>query len=109
MRKAVWLGTAILVAAMVMAGTSQQAFAQQKKIVYWTHWEQNPDFNKWYETKGKEFAKKSGYEVEVVTIPYQGYEAKYLAAFMGKSGRAGYLQRDDPPVVRAVRLLRQDA
>ena len=36
--------------------------------------------------KGKEFAKKTGYEVEVVTIPYQGYEAKYLAAFMGKSG-----------------------
>ncbi len=50
------------------------------------HWEQNPEFNKWYETKGKEFAKKSGYEVEVVTIPYQGYEAKYLAALVGKSG-----------------------
>ena len=60
--------------------------AQSKKIVYWTHWEQNPEFNKWYETKGKEFAKKSGYEVEVVTIPYQGYEAKYLAALVGKSG-----------------------
>jgi len=53
--------------------------------LYWTHWEQNPEFNKWYETKGKEFAKKSGYEVEVVTIPYQGYEAKYLAALVGKS------------------------
>ena len=60
--------------------------AQQKKLVYWTHWEQNPGFNKWYETKGKEFAKKTGYEVEVVTIPYQGYEAKYLAAFMAKTG-----------------------
>ena len=33
-----------------------------------------------------EFAKKTGYEVEVVTVPYQGYEAKYLAAFMGRSG-----------------------
>jgi len=62
------------------------AAAQQKKLVYWTHWEQNPDFNKWFETKGKEFAKKTGFEVEVVTIPYQGYEAKYLSAFMGKSG-----------------------
>jgi ABC-type glycerol-3-phosphate transport system substrate-binding protein len=60
--------------------------AQSKKLVFWTHWEQNPEFNKWYETKGKEFAKKSGYEVEVVTIPYQGYEAKYLAALVGKSG-----------------------
>ena len=36
--------------------------------------------------QGKEFA-KSGYEVEVVTIPYQGYEAKYLAGFMA-SGSA---------------------
>jgi hypothetical protein len=45
MRKAIWLGTAILVAALVLLGTGQQAFAQQKKIVYWTHWEQNPDFN----------------------------------------------------------------
>jgi len=60
--------------------------AQQKKLVMWTHWEQNPEFNKWYAAKGKEFAKKSGYELEVVTIPYQGYEAKYLAAFMGRSG-----------------------
>ena len=51
----------------------------------WTHWDQNPDFNKWYAEKGKEFAKKSGYEVEVVTVPYQGYEAKYLAAFMAKN------------------------
>ena len=73
----------LAVTALVLAGP---AAAQQKKLVYWTHWEQNPDFNKWYETKGKEFAKKTGYEVEVVTIPYQGYEAKYLAALMGKSG-----------------------
>jgi multiple sugar transport system substrate-binding protein len=50
-----------------------------------THWDQNPEFNKWYADKGKEFAKKTGYEVEVVTIPYQGYEAKYLAAFMAKN------------------------
>jgi multiple sugar transport system substrate-binding protein len=71
---------------LVLTGLIGNANAQQKKLVYWTHWEQNPDFNQWYATKGKEFAKKSGYEVEVVTIPYQGYEAKYLAAFMGRSG-----------------------
>ena len=72
----------LAVTALVLAGP---AAAQQKKLVYWTHWEQNPDFNKWFETKGKEFAKKTGFEVKVVTIPYQGYEAKYLSAFMGKS------------------------
>jgi ABC-type glycerol-3-phosphate transport system substrate-binding protein len=74
---------ALAIGAALLAGP---ALAQQKKLVFWTHWEQNPVFNKWYETKGKEFAKKTGYEVEVVSIPYQGYEAKYLAAFMGKSG-----------------------
>src|SRR6185369_4406845 len=75
----------LLCAAAVLAlGMPIQTVAQQKKLVMWTHWDQNPDFNKWYADKGREFAKKSGYEVEVVTIPYQGYEAKYLAAFMSK-------------------------
>src|SRR5438270_10015723 len=78
----------LVVLAMVMVAVMipDPSFAQQKKLVLWTHWDQNPEFNKWYAEKGKEFAKKSGYEVEVVTIPYQGYEAKYLAAFMAKSG-----------------------
>jgi ABC-type glycerol-3-phosphate transport system substrate-binding protein len=75
-----------LAAMLALGAAASDGWAQQKKLVYWTHWEQNPEFNKWYETKGKEFAKKTGYEVEVVTIPYQGYEAKYLAAFIGKSG-----------------------
>src|SRR5262249_35870417 len=78
--------TAISLGVAVTALTPAPALGQAKKLVYWTHWEQNPDFNKWYEAKGKEFAKTSGYEVEVVTIPYQGYEAKYLAALMGKTG-----------------------
>ncbi len=86
MRQRVWVVLGILALVAVWVVVPGQGAAQQKKLVYWTHWEQNPDFNKWYETKGKEFAKKSGYEVEVVTIPYQGYEAKYLAAFIGKSG-----------------------
>lgn len=81
-------GLAVLVVGALAVALALPApgAAQSKKLVYWTHWEQNPEFNKWYETKGKEFAKKSGYEVEVVTIPYQGYEAKYLAALIGKSG-----------------------
>ena len=51
------------------AGTAP---AQSKKLVFWTHWEQNPEFNKFYETRGKDFAQKHGYEVQVVTVPYQG-------------------------------------
>ena len=86
MRRVSWMLAMCVTVVMVLGWLGGDVWAQQKKLVYWTHWEQNPDFNKWYETKGKEFAKKSGYEVEVVTIPYQGYEAKYLAAFMGKSG-----------------------
>src|SRR6266403_2750492 len=87
MRRVIGGVVAVLVVAGLLAvAAPDRAPAQAKKIVYWTHWEQNPEFNKWYETEGKEFAKKSGYEVEVVTIPYQGYEAKYLAALVGKSG-----------------------
>ena len=86
MQRRGWWMLAILAAALVAVTIPDPSFAQQKKLVFWTHWEQNPDFNKWYETKGKEFAKKTGYEVELVAIPYQGYEAKYLAAFMAKSG-----------------------
>jgi multiple sugar transport system substrate-binding protein len=86
MRRVIGGAVAMLAMAGLLAAAPDHVPAQAKKIVYWTHWEQNPEFNKWYETKGKEFAKKSGYEVEVVTIPYQGYEAKYLAALVGKSG-----------------------
>jgi multiple sugar transport system substrate-binding protein len=80
------LAVAVVGALAVTLALVAPGAAQSKKLVYWTHWEQNPEFNKWYEAKGKEFAKKSGYDVEVVTIPYQGYEAKYLAALVGKSG-----------------------
>ena len=84
MRRAPWLVVSIVLM-VAIGGSRERAWAQQK-IVYWTHWEQNPEFNKWYATKGKEFSAKTGYEVEVVTIPFQGYEAKYMAALMGKSG-----------------------
>ena len=87
MRRRISLTLLVLVGALIWTLAPDQAPAQTaKKLVYWTHWEQNPDFNKWYEVKGKEFAKKTGFEVEVVTVPYQGYEAKYLAAFIGKTG-----------------------
>src|SRR6267378_7547110 len=77
----------IAVAAVVaVALAAPSSWAQPKKLVFWTHWEQNPEFNKFYETRGKDFAQKTGYDIQVVTVPYQGYEAKYLAALMGKSG-----------------------
>ena len=84
----VTLALSLTLAAVLAVGplAPEPAVGQAKKLVYWTHWEQNVDFNKWYEAKGKEFARKTGVEIEVVTIPYQGYEAKYLAALMGKSG-----------------------
>ena len=84
MKRSGWM-LVIFAAVMVALTMPNASYAQQKKLVLWTHWDQNPDFNKWYADKGKEFAKKSGYEVEVVTIPYQGYEAKYLAAFLAKN------------------------
>jgi multiple sugar transport system substrate-binding protein len=68
-----WLSLAMAVAVGAVVVAVPSAPAQTKKLVYWTHWDQQPDFNKWYTEKGKEFAKKTGYEIEVVTIPYQGY------------------------------------
>ena len=55
-------------AVLALALTPPAAWAQAKKLVFWTHWEQNPEFNKFYETRGKDFAQKSGYEVQVVTV-----------------------------------------
>ncbi len=86
MRRGTWVNVVVALAIGAAAGAPSPAPAQAKKLVYWTHWDQQPDFNRWYAEKGKEFAKKTGYEVEVVTIPYQGYEAKYLAALMGRAG-----------------------
>ena len=76
MKRSGWWMLVILATVMVAVTIPDASFAQQKKLVLWTHWEQNPDFNKWYEAKGKEFAAKTGYAVEVVTIPYHGYDAK---------------------------------
>ena len=58
--------------------------------------------------QGEGVRQEERYEVEVVTIPYQGYEAKYLAGFMATSS-ARHVHGHDAPVVRTVRFLRQDA
>src|SRR2546428_11646610 len=85
--------TIAMAAVVAMALAAPSSWAQPKKLVFWTHWEQNPEFNKFYETRGKDFAQKTGYEVQAVTVPYQGYEAKYLAALMGKSGAPAIFMR----------------
>ena len=48
MRRATLLMSFFLAGMLVLGGTAGDGWAQQKKLVYWTHWEQNPDFNKWY-------------------------------------------------------------
>ena len=83
MRRRSWVTFVIMAIAAIALAVPSQGLAQQKKLIYWTMWDQNPEFNKWYEPRGKDFAKKTGYEVEVVTIPYQGYEAKYLRPSWG--------------------------
>jgi len=63
--------------------------AQKKvKLVYWTMWEPNPIFTAYLEEAGKEFAKKNPLceGVEALKIPFAGFEAKYLAAFMARKG-----------------------
>ena len=64
MKRSGWWMPAILATLMFAVALPNTSVAQQKKLVLWTHWDQNPEFNKWYEAKGKEFAQKSGYEVE---------------------------------------------
>ena len=88
MRRGMWLSLALATAVGAVTVAITPAPAQKKKLVYWTHWEQSPKFNQWYVTKGQEFAKKFGYdlEIEVLTISPGAYEAKYLAAMTGKSG-----------------------
>jgi len=55
-RGALTVLAAVLAAAMLWAIPGP---AQTKKLVFWTHWEQNPEFNKFYETRGKEFAQST--------------------------------------------------
>src|SRR2546425_7118566 len=60
MRRTTGGAIAVLAAAVLLTtALAERTPAQAKKLVYWTHWEQNPEFNRWYETKGKEFARRS--------------------------------------------------
>jgi len=87
MRRAISAVMALLLGVLLGTLSPLQAPAQAKKLVYWSLWgDQNPVFVKWYEVRGRDFARKTGYSVEAVFIPYIGYEAKYLAALSGRSG-----------------------
>jgi len=37
----------ILATVVFAVAIPDASHAQQKKLVLWTHWDQNPDFNKW--------------------------------------------------------------
>ena len=77
---------AVIGAIVVFMSEDEVPSGPPKKLVLLTQWEENPEYNKWYAEKGQEFAKKSGYEVEVMTIPYPGYDAKYLDMLSAKTG-----------------------
>src|SRR5262249_18224144 len=71
MRQAGSVMVAILVGVLILTMWPLQAPAQAKKLVYWSLWgDQNPVFVKWYEVRGKDFARKTGYSVESVFVPY---------------------------------------
>src|SRR6266481_5819761 len=54
MRRTTGGAIAVLAAAVLLTtALAERTPAQAKKLVYWTHWEQNPEFNRWYETMGK--------------------------------------------------------
>ena len=84
------MGYGVIAAMMilVMAIPSVEAQKQKVKLVYWTMWEPNPIFTAYLEEAGKEFAQKNPLceGVEIVKIPFSGYEAKYLAGFMARKG-----------------------
>jgi len=90
-KRAVVCTIIVLLALMpLFAGGKQEA--QERKpvtLVYWTHWEQMGIFNNYYVEKGREYAAMHPDEligVELVTIPYSGYEAKFLSTFNAQKG-----------------------
>ena len=87
-----WSIAGIVVAAVVAFGAYRYPdlpFIPKKppvKLVLLTHWEDKPEFTQWYAEKARQFAKGSGSTVEVVTIPYPGYDAKYLEMLRASGG-----------------------
>ena len=53
MRRGMWLSLALAAAVGAVTVATPPAPAQTKKLVFWTHWDQNPDFNKWYADEGQ--------------------------------------------------------
>ncbi|QQO08432.1 extracellular solute-binding protein [Breznakiella homolactica] len=75
----------LLPLAVVFSGGEKDAAPKGPvKLVYMTEWEQMTEFNNYFVEKGKEFAALYPNEcsgVEVITVPYSGYEAKFLSSF----------------------------
>ena len=80
---------ALLTPLLFAGGAQEEQKREPATLVYWTHWDQMKIFNNYYVEKGKEYAKMHPEElkgVEVVVIPYSGYEAKFLSTFNAKKG-----------------------
>src|SRR5207244_2096675 len=48
MRRLTWCSLALVFSLAALAFAPAPTAPQTKKLVYWTHWEQNPEFNKFY-------------------------------------------------------------
>src|SRR5690554_2217695 len=80
--------TSLMLLAILVVSINVYGAPEKVKLVYWTHWEQNPIFNNYYVEKGKEFAKlhPEVEGVEVVVVPYASYEAKFFTALASGKG-----------------------
>ena len=80
-----FLFVALLAVPIFASGKAESAEEKGPvKLIYMTEWEQMTEFNNYFAEKGEEFAKLYPDEcsgVEVITIPYSGYEAKFLSSF----------------------------
>lgn len=86
MKKILTICIFLLVTVCIVSAAGSREAKQEGpvKLIYMTEWEQMPEFNKYFAEKGEEFAKLYPDEcsgVEVIIIPYSGYEAKFLSGF----------------------------
>lgn len=84
MKKYISIALVLVLALCLMAPAVLASGEGPVTLIYMTEWEQMKEFNNYFVEKGKEFAALYPDEcagVEVVTVPYSGYEAKFLSAF----------------------------
>ena len=81
------LWTVILSGLFLFANTG---FAQDTvQINHWTHWCSNSDYEKFWEKVAAQFNQERAdvdFSIKVTCVPYEGFIAKYTAAFTAKKG-----------------------